>query len=118
MIVWRIEDAQGRGPFNGAISNITYKYQDATGINVFRPPPPQRDRDLGDHFQRNHYCGFKDQQQFHDWFGPNPEHHKILGEAGLGLTIYEVNDSDVKIGDHQVIFVKANATKVDRQLFT
>lgn len=48
-------------------------------------------------------CGFATREQLHDWFAGIEE---SLDAHGFHLSIYEVPEEDVKLGDRQVIFHK------------
>lgn len=112
MIVYRIEDANKEGPYRGENGVISDYY------DPLRHPLPWHDtflmesfeKVLGyslnveeayDEFPEELFCGFKDFDQFSNWF----YNHDILDKLewhGFKISIYE--SEEVILGSSQVLF--------------
>jgi hypothetical protein len=57
----------------------------------------------------NQYCGFIDMIQFRAWF--SEEDCEILRQHGCYLTLYEVAEEHILLGDKQITFEKSKATR-------
>lgn len=57
----------------------------------------------------NQFCGFIDMIQFRAWF--SEEDCNILRQHGCYLSIYEVAEEHILLGDKQITFQKAKATR-------
>lgn len=99
MRVFRIEDDDGNGPFRyNHIIDAMGTYVVHTTDNGF--PTPQEE---GLNFTSCHKCGCLSPRELVRWF-PRPV-REILAREGYSLAIYEVPESQVQIGEHQVIYV-------------
>lgn len=56
------------------------------------------------------YCGFLDIEQMISWFSPG--WRKLMDEAGFVLAVYECEEADVFLGEHQITFRKRDAKLV------
>lgn len=120
MIVYRIEDSKGRGPYRRNDVKHVLPGWDACDFN-YRHPCPMDDHglrewwlDLGHGMQRESYvCGFRDIKQLVDWFHKQ-EWMDRLQEAGYSLTTYEVDAQTVQFGDSQLMFVQGDARLVEK----
>lgn len=110
--VWRVEDAQGSGPFGGGYG-LAYEFSDVM--------PPYYDGCWHNQFPNGHGEGFvhswddgwvfglSSLLQYRQWF-PAPC-RRVLRSYGLGLARYEVDPDHMEVGKYQVLFERAAATR-------
>jgi hypothetical protein len=108
MRVYRIENKNGRGPYNGR-GDLPYTVLD--GCPAHQPDP--RDDGFGSRWNKpDYYFGFASLDQLFDWFGDILEH---LDRYGFSLTVWEVDESFVELGGRQLAFNKSEATLIERR---
>lgn len=85
-----------------------------------RHPAPGIDRKLGPvwaktpaDLRRRYYFGFKDIAQLQHWFFDIRLNNELTA-MGFRVSVYGIEEHDVIEGEHQVAFVKAHATLLDR----
>jgi hypothetical protein len=95
MIVWRVEDATGRGPYNS-------RYFTAAGLDKHQGmeyPTPGEESIL---YMPGGRCGFVSRAKLAEWF--KVDCRRKLHEFGFGISVFEVSEEDVYEGRKQVIF--------------
>ena len=107
MLVYRMEDADGRGPFRN--SGVMWKMSEAMGRNrddfdCFHNDFPTPDEE-GLNFTRDHKCGCVSLRQLVTWF-PRPC-RDVLAREGYDLVVLSVPDALCEVGEEQVIYVFA-----------
>lgn len=124
MIVYRVEDEHGGGPYNGTRAPEPFTAGWVTIINgatgergndpVNQPSPyidiPEWKTPFEGH--KRFRFGFKTVEQMHNWF--HDEARAELDRRGLKWAQYEVPDEWVDMGGHQVAFNYMKAKLVDR----
>lgn len=123
MRVWRLEDDEGRGPYQSLGERFGRDtVHEFLGRGDKQHPTPDRDASFmaasEDYFTKLGYVdtsrfffGFANLKQLHAWF--NPEQRKILKERyQIRLNRYSVPATEALIGDHQIAFNKSRATLV------
>jgi hypothetical protein len=119
MIVYRVENRMGTGPYSRCINLPSY-------LTVpERHPTPSQDGlsswyNGTDYAKMNeYYFGFESLEQLKSWFTGAfeeefSEHNYNMGEGesskyAYGISCYDVPDEDVEIGDSQLVFLRDNA---------
>lgn len=110
MRVYRIEGSQGYGAYQICCLVVNDEY---------RHPDPTMDSKLSSVWfklyhsgrYRDWFFGFKDMDQFRSWFYDD-EWLKQLKRNNGKLTIWEVPDDCVHVGNAQVIFMRREATLI------
>lgn len=124
MQVYRVEDEDGGGPYNGRRS---VNYDDLFGLGLGpelweRNPPPRTDipewTDIDEDDRRKYKFGFASLDQLYNWFPP--QMIKRLGmDRYFKVAVYEVpSDADILRGAHQIAFDKRVAKLVVRDPIT
>lgn len=109
MLVYRVENARGYGPWN---STVRQSYVDGLLKAMERKsacghPTPIED---GLSINLRWRYGCKSLDQLHDWF-PEPYRQRLF-DAGFTVKVYAVPSSRVKMGRSQVAFNPAEAAPV------
>lgn len=111
--IFRVETDEGQGAY--AVGGVLYD-----GRSASRHPPPGEDAKMAPSWnamsftEKEHYFfGFSSKGQLLRWFF-SEEIIRHAHECGLGVSIYEVDEAHTIIGHTQAVFVKSEATKVDR----
>lgn len=97
--VYRVETRQGEGPYR----DLFLSWHEAAvngGYSRYHVSPEE---DNFEGLTQNHRFGFADWEQFMMWFG-YPEIVDALEADGFRLTVYEVPEFAVKVGETQVAF--------------
>lgn len=103
MLVWRMQNAQGEGPYSKA-SWSTWRdaHTDSSGMDTltgkYRQPSPLDDG-LG-YAHNGRLFGFTTYDQLREWFSPT-ERERL---TGLGFYPMQVKATHVRYGGHQVTF--------------
>ena len=106
MLVYRIENKRGQGPY---CSN--HKYQDwlcDRHSDIEKHPSPVEDGIY--EWTKSHKCGFSSLKKLKAWF--NTEELKALYAAKFDIVRYEVDKKDVLVGQKQVMFNRRKARRV------
>jgi len=110
--IYRIQDDSGVGPYRSEraedCNEILYAYNE--------PPRPYDD---GIHILSpvsGHYYAFLSMDDLYAWF--NPKQIKWLIEMKFYLLVLHVPDSVLKIGDHQVAYLRDAAEILERRELT
>jgi len=109
-LVYRIEDKNGRGPYQGYNLNIP-------GFCTVEHPAPYTEASLKWKFLKNQeswYFGFDSLDQLKRWFY-NQQWLETLHEAGLRITVWEVDTSYFRASKTQAVFLRKKAVKVSEQ---
>jgi len=118
MRLYRIE-RNGLGAFYSGLAVDAWWALDKE-LDLFAEPDPLRHPNpwcdgphLRDRFSRmKHFCAFKSTEQLLRWFD-SEAHRRKMAELGGRVIVYEVSPKFVIEGNHQVVFEKAKAYKVD-----
>ena len=106
--VYRLEDANGEGPYNSNLLDPDYRLQ-MSGSHSFDSTHPTSSAE-GFGFPYVHeYFAFLSMTDLFRWFGG---YLKPLMERGVSIGVYEVDSSEVRIGTRQVLFNKTLSIKV------
>ncbi len=108
MIVWRIENEQGQGPYHGVPSLYRAFNCEANSMH----PSPGTDG-IKNYRDDEHVCGFISIGKMHDWF--DRDYKKWLRKNEYLLAQYKAKPYNVKIGRKQCVFDKVRATLIERQ---
>lgn len=97
--VFRIEDTDGGGPYNG--TKWSDELLDMIGEHTNEThPSPQSDPMLKDIYPHE-VCGFATIDAAEEWFAGYAD---ALSEAGFHLSVYTVPIGDVRYGKEQCVF--------------
>jgi hypothetical protein len=114
MIVFRIEDADGQGPyrtcnksFECAFENDFLKHPTPFQDSLLSPLWRKLDRNERDQFS----CAFKSEEQLNSWFY-NQEFLEWLHANGFHMALYRAFADEVLIGHSQVAFKKSDAALI------
>lgn len=102
MLVLRVENPSGVGPYNGERWNIELPY---TEWHV----TPMKDKGIDRYPEPDEFCGFTGMSQLKQWFAG---YFKGLHESDYRLSLYRCPKESVTIGEKQVIFNRSDAKKV------
>lgn len=112
--LYRIEDADGCGPYKPSTFNIPNLYR-----RLYRHcnDPKHHPNPTVDGIRKpcdayDYFCGFESLQQYHDWFDAGDR--EALRDAGLLLTVWECKY--VLFGGRQVMFKRDDATCIGKEL--
>jgi len=97
MIVYRIENKKGRGPYDGARDWSLWQTRDH--VEPTHPGP----KDDGIDFESGvDYCGFSSFKKLRDWF----ESEELVRLRRLGFRVRRISvpRSKIKVGKKQVVF--------------
>lgn len=107
MLVYRVENASGEGPYNGAFcrkEGMSYRHSDN------RHPGPYHYKSLLSGISKSEYCGFNSIDNARKWFAG---FIRSLDAEGFHLSVYE--SSSARVGRFgQTLFVKSEARFVRR----
>ena len=107
IIIYRFEDAEGRGPYT---SNLTYwTCPGISRITSEMHPVPCDDEILD--YGREHRYGFSSKEQLLAWFG-FPGCLDSLEELDFKIAMYLVDTEHVLFGEKQVAFVGDEAFRM------
>lgn len=119
MLVYRFENEEGYGPFNGGFLAFDMddamrdagRHDDPDGDDTWhnRFPTPWEDG-IDTYFPGEERCGVLTPRQAVTWF-PKPC-REVLYREGFQLKAYEVPEDAVQVGGHQVVFDAARAVPV------
>ena len=106
MIIYRIEDKNGEGPYHGDIDSSLWRKEKhcyETGR-----PIPSKDGVNGFDFYKTfnadkHLFGFSSMKQLKEWFCD--EEIEKLYEFGYNIYEFEIDSIDLEL-DHQIVFDK------------
>lgn len=109
MIVYRVENASGVGPYHGSM------WHPSRHQNKLTHPNPMWDegmceewaRRVGGMYGSQYVFGFKSMEQLHEWF--NAEELEHVREYKYDIVAFEVAETDVIMGERQLAFVRASA---------
>lgn len=104
MLVYRVEDSEGRGPYRKRAGYVHEWSKDENGHNDYNHPSPYQDGLPGMWDMESYICGFKSKAQLKAWF--SEEELSNLEALGFSIKTFEVPKSDVKVGGKQVIFLR------------
>lgn len=120
MLVYRIEDTQGFGAFNGLAYIHDSRVPGDIRRSCYDGPSAYGEAQRGypaiqDAFRNNptgrYRFGTKSLDQLREWFF-NPAGCVAMGNAGGLLVTYEVPEEHVAMGSQQLVFDLKHATKV------
>ena len=108
MLVYRIEDGEGRGPFTtGKSIAYTVGHKCHDGHSAGDPPNPSNDYHGGDLAERFcagvHYCGFKSKAQLRRWFRSQAG-RRALKKEGFHVSVFDIPKKEVLKGHWQIAF--------------
>lgn len=119
MIVFRVEDSEGGGPYNGAKAPY-WADRERAGINISSTtsnhPLPGDDisgwSDLSIDTRSKYLFGFASLAELESWF--NEKARAYYRDLGFKVAKYEVGPRSLKRGGHQVAFNKDRAKLIER----
>lgn len=124
MIVWRIEDTGGQGFYQNLSGDIFYAYSDIY-VHV---PPSFEFGDLHDFYDsdpyneqfRNYYFGFADIPQMLKWMLTVERKYvdEMISAGCYNICQYRVREQYIFRGKYQLVFKKAEATRIDVQPYS
>lgn len=103
--VFRVEMGDGNGPYDGGV-----RLRQVPDADFFDLQPPPFTDGIKD-FEPFHFFGFSSFSAFFRWFGHTLD---ILEQKGCVLCRYLVDSEHVISGKRQVVFVKDNATLIEK----
>ena len=108
-LVYRVEDQNHIGPYRNAYYETLLSCRRVIRRHTNNHhPTPIEDRYIDRFIEDCERCGFKDLQQFRNWF--NLRDRRLLHSLGFILAVYEVRK--ITRGEYQVIFDKRGAHKI------
>jgi len=116
MLVYRIENAQGFGPYrqepyhNDMVSNFNPHSVNMWDFERQQPRPIPRNDGI-ENMQEDEFCGFSSLDDLIQWFDsliPQLEFYDYC------VSIYKVKKRFVRFGKRQVVFQRAKALLVER----
>jgi hypothetical protein len=109
MIVYRIADTYGRGPYQ------CLKGTEATLLDdcLMFHPCPNEDLRIGRDIYRWEVCGFLTIESLTQWFGPNGR--RFLHDNGFLLWVIDIDAPYLTIGERQVLMVKNQIKVVEKR---
>lgn len=114
MRVYRVEDAEGGGPYNGENSPPLINFYWAAvrdGTVEHERVDPETDIHGFKHSQKYRFA-FSSLDQLAYWFSPGPQ--RLFSDYGYSVGVYEVPDDKVFVGNRQVAYPHADAKLVKR----
>lgn len=119
VIIYRIERADGSGPFGNGLSTTYDDHKRAGVASCYDPPAPydnrERGSDLHAHAKRQGitgwHFGFTSKAQIRRWFR-SKKGRRAMAEVGGVLSVYEVPSRWLIRGYEQVIFKRSKASRV------
>lgn len=120
MLVYRIENELGQGPFTSYSADEYDNHKDGRSNSARRPPGPHSEY-WGKHQPRcdlgwtcsNARYGFRSINQLKKWF-TSARGRRAMEADGSFITVLEVDQMDCWLGKWQLVFHKDRATKVKR----
>jgi hypothetical protein len=122
MLVYRIEDAKGDGPWHvGAVFDYDDAHRCRRAHSAYDPPGPCSYEELGTDLHntfRNRasdanefFFGFRSKAQLRRWFR-SAVGRRAMKKHGLSLAVFDVDPAHVAQGNWQLAFRRALATRV------
>jgi hypothetical protein len=104
MLVYRIQDSCGAGPYTSTrmIDHIHIHHNEIAHDPDSRVPAPEREG-LG-YVRSYHRFGFTSLEQLDRWF--TPEEQAALYREGFELVVFNLPDHTVELGQHQCRFLR------------
>ena len=108
MLIYRVEDSAGRGPYIGQPEPVDCRSSKALSrhSNSLTHPAPYSD---GISISQGEYCGFESMDKLRRWFWGDIE---WLRKKKFHVSIYRIDEGHVKIGMKQVVFNRKRAELV------
>ena len=105
--IYRVEDVFGNGIYFSNV--IRWIFNEDPECNAIRESHkdlmcPQEEDALDNYILDSEYCAFKSTQDLCQWM--TKEGLKYLVDLGFLVKELEVNTSECRVGDHQVVFKK------------
>ena len=98
MIVYRVQNAKGTGPFQGSVMGLVKLWEDG--------PTPREDGLEGS--MADMHCGVGEPYYLPQWF---PQPHSLRAR-GFTLTVWDVPDDHAEWLRHQAVFARDAATLI------
>ena len=107
MVVFRIEDARGDGPYAGSIPP---SLQETTGSwdAMAHHPTPVHDPGIKRRMAHEEYCGFKNLRQLLTWVYRRDALEELTA-LGFRIAVYRVDFRHATVGYAQVVFKRHEA---------
>lgn len=111
MRVYRIEDANGRGPYYGRrrFTSLHGMFR-SHGADYRTHPTPFTD--LGRDPKDEEFCAFNSLSDLFDWFG---EWTSLLAEKRFKIATYEIDEALVEEGFYQVLVPLAQGELIEKK---
>lgn len=97
MIVWRVQDKDGKGPYM-SIDSILWRRR---SHDTRKHPAPHEDNISLSEVREAWKCGFKTKKQALEWFAKT----ELVRLERLGFTLQKVEAKRVWRGNRQVVFI-------------
>lgn len=112
MLIYRVEDHEGYGPY--CTPNSNSEYWDVINVSMNSAPldnhpVPTEDGIDADAFTSEHYFGFDSIESLTSWFPGLVQNVNKL--TSWSISTYEVDPAHVLVGYSQVVFKRSMATK-------
>jgi len=104
MLVYRVENCHGNGPYMDRTSGLNTMYYKHTGMNH---PSPYNDPALVA-ISINEYCAFDSPEALREWF---KGYLRALKAEGFHIAVYEAKRARVG-AKGQTLFIRKTATKI------
>lgn len=104
MLIYRVENSKGKGPF----SAFGWRANDRH-IGIKYPEPSEEKLAISQH----DYLGCATLRLIRHWFVK--KERIALSKQGFSLTIYKCHKKRVKIGKYQLVFPKGKAILIERK---
>lgn len=119
MLIYRIEDESGKGPYIGVWKDEATGQSDAAlSCSHADAEHPVASIDIGEDFDKKHFCGCPSLEALEEWFDGWEE---ILFRNGYFIVKYDIPDDQVLMGysGRQVGFVPdCTKTVVSKPIFS
>ncbi len=112
MIIYRVEDEKGGGPYNGERGSMDLLWS-IRSSRTYQPGPLDDIPDFK--HNRNYRFGFSSMKQLEGWF--DPRFFGALAGHGFYIALYDVPESGAKCGGHQCAFNSTLAKLIERRAF-
>lgn len=105
MLVYRIQDKDGYGPFSNGFYATTSKFKKHNDDQI-HPTPFEEGLLDKDNIDKDYHCGFSSKNRLNKWFTGI---QKELTAGGFVIAVYQVDQQHVKRGETQLVFRKSKS---------
>lgn len=105
MLVYRIQDKDGYGPFSNGFYATTPKFK-RHNTDQIHPTPFEEGLLNPANIDKDYHCGFSSRNRLNKWFAGI---QKELAYGGFVIAVYQVDQQHVKRGQIQLVFRKSKS---------